>query len=194
MEHLPMAAEDRQCIPRALQNPLRRRFMPPSRDLDLLGLREGDTVADLGAGVGYFDTEVLRRIGSSGRLVAVDPDGENLDLARRSLGNDPRVTFLQLSAASLVGIPDGSVDRVLLVLVICCLVDKEGAMDEAWRILRAGGRAFVSYPRRSFPRVRRRTSLRVRPDRWESLLRRRPWQLLPVRSSWLVQRHLLQKA
>ena len=191
--HLPMVAEDRLCSPRALENPLRRWFLPVSYELDLLGVRGGETVADLGAGVGYFDAEILRRVGPQGRLFAVDPDRENLEIARHKVQNDPRVTFLPISAAHVAEIPDRSVHRVLLSLVICCLVDKEGAMDEAWRILRPGGCAFVSYPRRRLPRLRRRPSLRVLPERWESLRRRRAWVVVPTRSSWAVSRHLLQK-
>jgi ubiquinone/menaquinone biosynthesis C-methylase UbiE len=167
--------------------------MPPSRELDALGVTEGQTVADLGAGVGYFDAEILRRVGPRGRLFAVDPDSENLAIARAKLGEDPRATFLARSAAQVPEIPSESVDRVLMSLVVCCLVDKEGAMDEAWRILRPGGVAFVSYPRRRLPGRRRTGALRVLPDRWEAVRQRRPWATRPIRSSWVVRRHLLQK-
>lgn len=192
-ERLPMVPRDRLCSPRALENPLRRWFLPPTRELDMLGVREAECIADLGAGVGYFDAEILHRVGPKGRLFAVDPDGENLDLARQKLHDDPRVAFLKVSAAQVTAIADGSVDRALLSLVICCLVDKEGAMDETWRILRAGGVALVSYPRRSFRLRRRGASLRVFPNRWAALEHRRAWKVLPVPSSWFVQRHLLQK-
>jgi len=189
---LPMAAEDRMCYPRALENPLRRRFAPPSREVTLLDPRPGETVADLGAGVGYFDPEILRRIGAGGHLYAVDIDSENLALAQRRVGGAGQVEFRVGSAAQVPNIPSDSVDRVLLSLVICCMVDKEGALDEAWRILRPGGVALITYPKRRLL-FRRRPSLRVVPERWTALQVRHPWVVRPVRSSWIVQRHLLQK-
>jgi ubiquinone/menaquinone biosynthesis C-methylase UbiE len=187
-----MAPTDRECSPRALANPIRRWFLPPRRELDLLDVREHQVVADLGAGVGYFDAEILRRVGADGRLYAVDPDAENLEIARRRVGADPRVTFLAHSAARVPEIPDASIDRALLSLVLCCLVDKEGTMDETWRMLKPGGLAFVSYPRRGLPR-RRTSGLRVSQERWASLLRRRAWEALPLRPGRLVERHLLRK-
>ncbi len=167
--------------------------MPPSRELSQLGVLPGQVVADVGAGVGYFDEELLVRIGPRGHAYVIDPDGSNLAIARQRLGSDARVEFLATSAAQLGSIADASVDRVLMSLVICCLGDKEGAMDEAWRILRPGGRLLVTYPRRGRPVARRRSTLRVVPARWESIRKRRPWREIPIRSGWLVARHLLER-
>lgn len=190
---LPMVVEDRMCYARALENPFRRRFAPPSREVGFLDLSPGQTVADLGAGVGYFDPEILLRIGTGGHLFAVDIDADNLALARQRVGGDSRAEFNIASAARVPHIPADSVDRVLMSLVICCMGDKEGALDEAWRILRPGGVALVTYPKRARP-FRRCPSLRVLPSRWETLRARHPWRVLPVPSSWILQRHLLRKA
>jgi SAM-dependent methyltransferase len=188
-----MVPQDRRCYGRFLENPIRRAIFPPHREVDLLAPNRGDSVADLGAGVGYYDVELLRRVGAHGRLWAVDIDPENLGVARRRVGTDPRVDFTETSAARVPHIPSGSVDRALLSLVICCMVDKEGALDEAWRILRPGGEVLVTYPRRRGVRARRRASLRVLPDRWAALQARHAWVPLPVRSSWALQRHLLRR-
>jgi SAM-dependent methyltransferase len=84
------------------------------------------------------------------------------------------------------------VDRVLLSLVICCLADKEGAMDEAWRVLRPGGKALVTYPR-ALGFGDRPGTLRVSRRRWRTLQLRRPWRALPVAAGIVVRRHLLEK-
>ncbi len=183
---------DRMCRPRALDNPLRRRLAPAMRDLDLLSPAPGETVADLGAGVGYFVPELLRRLGPGGRLFLVDIDEENLEIARRRAGPDLRVEVLVRSAAEVDAIPSESVDRVLLSLVLCCLVDKERTMDQVWRVLRPGGRVLVTYPRRRLP-WRRGPSLRVTPERWDGLLARHPWVELPAPKGWVVTRHLLAR-
>ncbi|MCI4335695.1 MAG: methyltransferase domain-containing protein [Thermoplasmata archaeon] len=191
-EPLPVLS-DRSCSPRALNNPLRRWLAPPSREIELIALSEGDRVADLGAGVGYYVAEILRRIGPAGRLILVEPDGENLAIATRGVrAADPLLPILA-SATDVSAVGDASVDRVLLSLVLCCLVDKEGAMDEAWRILTPGGLALITYPRLGPILRRRRASLRVTPDRWARLLDRRPWKVQATRRGRVVRRHLLQK-
>jgi SAM-dependent methyltransferase len=183
--------EDRWCHARALNNVVRRWLFPPEGDLDLLGLAPGQSVADVGAGPGYFAPEELLRIGPSGTLWLVDPDRENLDWYRSRHPPDSRVRYLVSSAAELGGIPSGSQDRVLLSLVLCCSVRKEEILDEIWRILRPGGRALVTYPRiRLIPW--RRTGLAVRPERWAQILARRPWQIIRSDRRRGVARHLLE--
>ncbi|MGI0053876.1 MAG: class I SAM-dependent methyltransferase [Thermoplasmata archaeon] len=192
MRRCPLAPEDRWCRPRALDNSARRWLMPVRRDLDPLALAPGLSVADLGTGVGYYLTEIGRRVGPSGRVVAVDPDAANLEIARGRRSDAPS-QFLLRSAASVPSIPTGSVDRVLLSLVLCCLVDKEGALDEAWRILKPGGLVLASYPRGGDLR-RRWRSLAVTSRRWSSLLGRHPWIEHPIRRGLLLNRHLLERA
>jgi SAM-dependent methyltransferase len=184
---------DRECRPGTLDNRLRRWVAPPRTEVDPLGISAGATVADLGAGVGYFAAEILRRIGPSGILFLVDLDAENLEIARRRVGADPRAHWMTGSAARLEGLTTGSVDAVLLSLVLCCLVDKEGAMDETWRILRPGGRVLVTFPRMRLVPPFRRRSLRVTDSRWTELRRRRPWESLPVPRGRIVRRFLLRK-
>lgn len=185
--------EDRRCRAGPLDNPLRRWLAPPGRELDPLGLRPDMVVADLGAGVGYFARDTLDRIGPDGHLDLVDIDPENLAIARQRIGDDRRVTVRTASAAHVPEIPASSVDRVLLSLVLCCLVDKAGALETAWRILRPGGRAIVTYPRRGLPRLARGPSLRIGPGGWIDLVGRRPWRELPSPRGWFVHRHLLEK-
>ncbi len=194
MSELVQVREDRRCIPSALNNPLRRYFSPPSRDLDLLDLAPGQTVVDLGTGVGYLLPEILQRIGQGGRVRAVDIDEENVAIARERVRSDPRVSFQVGSAAGPVDLPSGSADRVLLSLVLCCLVDKTGALSEAWRLLKPGGVLLASYPRTpKLFRRRRRTSLRVTPDLWEHLVRGHPWERLGDPKGRFVTRHLLRR-
>ncbi len=184
---------DRMCRRSGLDNPLRRWLAPAVRELEILDIRPGHRVADLGAGVGYFAPELLRRVGADGRLDLVDIDAENLEIARQRVGGDPRARIMVRTAADLGPIEDSTVDRVLLSLVLCCLADKAGALDGAWRILRLGGLALVTYPRVRCPLIRRRRCLRVTKGVWSSLLLRRPWRLRGEPGGLFVRRYLLQK-
>jgi SAM-dependent methyltransferase len=184
---LPQVPNDRMCRPEFLNNRLRRWLAPPGPEVERLGPRSGERIVDLGASVGYFDEEILNRICPNGTLDLVDIDRENLDLFQAAHGPDARLRYWFTSAATLGGIEDDGADRVLAHLVLCCLQDKEGAMAEAWRVLRPGGRLLVTYPRWGTG------PLRMRRARWWSLLGRRPWEVRPVHRGRLVHRHLLEK-
>jgi SAM-dependent methyltransferase len=190
---LRVLPQDRTCPGWALDNFLRRRLAPPGRDVDLLGVRHGMVVADIGAGAGFHLPALARAVGPGGRIIAADVDPRNLARARaRGTGVVPS-TFLLRPAAVLPEVADGVVDRALLSLVLCCLVDKDAAISELWRILAPGGRALVTFPRRTLPEPTRRRGLGLGEERFRRLITTRPWQELPVRRGLLVHRHLLGK-
>ncbi|MCI4357662.1 MAG: class I SAM-dependent methyltransferase [Thermoplasmata archaeon] len=153
----------------------------------------GEVVVDLGAGPGYYVTELLHRLGPTGRLLLVDIDAENLEMARRKAPSDSRVVVWVGSAARATDIPSGSAHRVLLSLVLCCLSDKAGALSQAWRILRPGGRLLVTFPRVGQRLRLRRRTLGLTRERWTFLMGALPWKQRPVRSGWFVRRFLLEK-
>ncbi|MCI4346175.1 MAG: class I SAM-dependent methyltransferase, partial [Thermoplasmata archaeon] len=173
-------------------NPLRRWLLPATSELARLDLHAGLAVADLGAGVGFHAEALLQLLGPGGSLLLVDPDRENLELVPNHYRENPRVRILIGSAAHLPTVPTASQDRVLLSLTLCCLVDKEGVLGESWRILRPGGLVLATFPR-ARRRPNRRRPLRMTRDRWRALEKILPWEVLSVRSSFWIHRHLLRK-
>ena len=55
-----------------LEPPDREAWQKPDQVMDALHIAEGTTVADLGAGGGWFTSRLARRVGQSGRVYAVD--------------------------------------------------------------------------------------------------------------------------
>ncbi len=182
---------DRRCPGRTLDNPLRRWLAPASRDVQRWEIRAGMNVLDLGTGVGYFAPAILAELGEGGRLLLVDPDPRVLHRARNRLRDDRRVRFLESSASGIPSVPDLSQDRVILSLVLCCVLDKAGVLDEAWRVLRPGGRAIVSYPRLRWGF--RGRGLAMTPSLWRELVRRHPWTEASPPRGRIVREHLLER-
>jgi len=86
------------------------------RVMDLLGIAPGKSVADIGAGSGWFTVRAARRVGGSGVVYAVDINPE----AIRYVGERARKEQLQnvktiLSQADNPLLPASSVDAVLLL-------------------------------------------------------------------------------
>ncbi|WP_117194208.1 protein-L-isoaspartate O-methyltransferase family protein [Rhizobium terrae] len=63
--------------------------------LHALGVREGETVAHLGAGSGYYSAILAELVGPSGRVVAVEYDRALAEKARENLAGYPHVEVVQ---------------------------------------------------------------------------------------------------
>ena len=57
----------------------------PGKALDVLGVRTGSTVADVGAGSGYFTVRLSDRVGPTGQVYAVDLQPRMLAILDRRL-------------------------------------------------------------------------------------------------------------
>ena len=66
----------------SFDNPLRRLFHKPDQILAGL-IRPGQTVLDLGCGMGYFSIPMARLVGPGGRVIAADVQEQILAAARR---------------------------------------------------------------------------------------------------------------
>ncbi len=87
-----------------------------NRVLDILGISSGKTVADIGAGSGWFTVRAARRVGAAGLVYAVDINPE----AIQHIGGRAQKEHLQnvktiLSTPDNPLLPGGSVDAVLLL-------------------------------------------------------------------------------
>ena len=84
--------------------------------LGLLALRPGDTVADIGAGTGYFSLPIARLVGPTGRVLAVDIQPEMLTIIeeRARAGKIANIVPI-LATETDPMLPDNTVDLVLMV-------------------------------------------------------------------------------
>ncbi len=89
----------------------------PEELLDLLGIEEGDVVADIGAGVGFFSLLAAERVGPTGEVLAVDIQPEmiaGLEMMMERFGHENIVPILgDIDDPKL---PVDSVDHVLMVI------------------------------------------------------------------------------
>ncbi len=121
-------------------------FINPQKVINQLGLKQGMKVADFGCGHGYFALPVAKIVGNEGRVYAIDVLLEALEAVRSCAQLEGAVNIetvrgnLELPGGS--GLPDSSMDLVLLHNVLFQSQKKPAIIREAKRALKLGG-AFV---------------------------------------------------
>ena len=88
----------------------------PEHVLDVLGVREGQSVADVGCGSGYFTVHLAKRVGPKGRVYATDLQQEMLDLLAKRVASEKLANVTpKLTVAGDARLPVGALDLILLV-------------------------------------------------------------------------------
>jgi ubiquinone/menaquinone biosynthesis C-methylase UbiE len=109
--------------------------------LEMLALRPGDLLVDLGCGRGGPGLWLARE--TRARLVGLDFSPKGIALATRKAKHFALTTPAQFRVASFdaTGLPDTSVDGVVSVDALHFAPDRDAALREIRRVLRPGARA-----------------------------------------------------
>ena len=116
------------------------------RVLEAAALRTGDTVLDVGAGLGLLTLAAHERIGE-GWVIAVDPSVGALEelLALAHTANASGIMYL-VGDAEVLPLPDASVDVAVLGSALLLVADRTAAVRELARVVRPGGRLSLREP------------------------------------------------
>ena len=137
-----------------LDRPEREDEEAPSRAIELLLLRPGSTVADVGAGSGYMTEKLARAVGPTGRVFAVDIQPEMIALidARVKKEGLTNVTSV-LAGPDDPKLSDGSLDLELMVDVYHELAHPQVVLRRLRRALRSDGRLVLLEYRKEDPAI-----------------------------------------
>jgi len=108
-------------------------------------IKEGDTVLDLGCGAGIDCFLAAKRVGENGKVIGIDMTGEMINKAKL---NAQKMGFknIEFILAEIENLPveDNTIDIIITNCVINLTPDKTKAFKEAYRILKVGGKIYLS--------------------------------------------------
>lgn len=137
---------------KALEDPKRDAYQKPHEVMEALGIREGEIIADIGAGSGYFTMRLAKHAGPKGHVYAVDVNPDMI----RHLHTRLRDAKL-LNVSPILAPPDDPllpepVDRFLIVDVWHHVEDQTKYLDVMKKLLKPGGQVvMIDFHKREMP-------------------------------------------
>lgn len=171
-----------------LVRPEREMEEQPDVMLDSLNIQPGQTIADIGAGVGYFSLRLADRVGSKGQVLAVDIQRRMLALLKTNM-RKAGVKNIRPILGSLKNprLPTGKVDLALMVDVYHEFTFPIEMILAIRQSLKPDGRiVFVEYrsedPTVPIKRLHKMSERQVRIEgdalglKWQETIHYLPWQ------------------
>ncbi len=127
-----------------LDNPERRKLLPPEQTLDRLGLTAGDIMADIGCGIGYFTLPAARIVGSQGKVYGLDILAEMLEIVEDKARNEQltNVDLIQVKEHDFI-LADQTIQYALACLVVHEVDEPSVFLRELHRILQPEGKLAI---------------------------------------------------
>jgi ubiquinone/menaquinone biosynthesis C-methylase UbiE len=122
-------------------------FTNPEQNILYLGLKEGNRVADFGAGTGFYSKACSPRVGYTGKVYAVEVQKGLVkklesDIKHWGLSNIDCI-WGDIERKGGTKISDRSMDAVIVSNVLFQAEDKLGLIDEVKRVLKKGGKILL---------------------------------------------------
>ena len=164
----------------------------PDRVLAALELKPGMTVADIGAGSGYYSWRMAERVGARGAVYAVDVQPEMLALLQQQMSQRGAANVKPLLGTTAdLRLPTGALDLALMVDVYHELEFPYEMLASIARALKPGGRlAFVEFrgndpevpirPLHTMTEAQVRKEVALHPLEWQKTVSNLPWQQVIV--------------
>jgi arsenite methyltransferase len=144
MEEMHKLHQDSKAYIATLEDPARDAYQKPHEVVMSLGIKEGETIADIGAGSGYFAFRFSHHVGDNGRVYAVDINPDMIVYMNRRI-RDLKVKNVVtiLSAPDDPLLMDGSIDRFFICETWHHIQNKTQYLALMKKMLKPGGQVIM---------------------------------------------------
>jgi ubiquinone/menaquinone biosynthesis C-methylase UbiE len=136
---------------------------------EILKVKGGTVAIDLGAGTGAFALRLAPLLGTKGRVYAVDDSADMLGILKSR--NPPPNLFTIKADFIKTGLESGIADFCLATFVLHEITEPQKVVEEAYRLLKPGGRLLVLEWRAEFDSPGPPQKIRITSEKMESIFR-----------------------
>jgi protein-L-isoaspartate O-methyltransferase len=123
---------------------LRSILKKPERTLREMGIQKGQIVLDYGCGIGCFSIPAAKMVGDDGVVYALDIHPLAIRAVEKEIKKKGVSNIKTILSSRETGLPDESVDIVLLYDVFQMISEKEKLLEELHWVLKPGGILFAT--------------------------------------------------
>lgn len=144
MEEMHKLHQDSKAYIALLDDPARDAYQKPHEVVMALALKEGERIADIGAGSGYFSLRFAQHVGAGGQVLAVDINPDMIVHLNRRI-RDGRVENIR----TILAVPDdplladSSVDRIFICETWHHIENHPQYLARLKKILKPGGQVVI---------------------------------------------------
>jgi len=125
-------------------DPARAEWQKPAEVVKALGLKAGQSVADIGAGTGYFNRFLSEAVGPSGKVYACDIEPGMVDHMKERAGSEKTPNVVPILALPAdPKLEEGSVDVVFICDTYHHIDNRLDYFERLKKALRPGGRLAI---------------------------------------------------
>lgn len=128
VDYFPLRLRDKFGIP-----------FKPERELNKLDIAGGQRILDYGCGIGSFTFPVAKLVGKRGKVYALDKQSSVIKGVEEKAQKGGFSNINTILFGGDTGLPDESVDVILLYGVLPEIKDKESVLGELYRVLKPDG-------------------------------------------------------
>ncbi len=153
MEEMHRLHQDSKAYIAFLEDPKRDAYQKPHEVIAALDLKEGEVIADIGAGSGYFSFRFAHHVGEKGRVYAVDINPDMILYMNRHIRDlNLKNVLTVLSAPDDPLLADGSVDSFFLCETWHHIENHARYLSLMKKMLKPGGRVImIDFQKKELP-------------------------------------------
>ena len=136
---------------------IRKRSRNLEEEIGLAGIKEGDSILDLGCGPGFNTIPAAQKVGNRGKVFALDISPKAIETIEKKMKEHKLTNIRTILSDGDTGLKSGSIDLVYLHNTLPLIKNKKKVLNEIYRVLKVNGR--LSYMSRGLSRIASENSM-----------------------------------